>query len=87
MVLYWVNLTTIIMMITITIIIMIMMIIFTVIIMMMMEEHFYSLDNSKLLLASLLSPHNRNLQLKCHFIPTNTTTNYCHLNYNNNGRG
>lgn len=55
--------------------------------MMMMEEHFYSLDNSKLLLASLLSPHNRNLQLKCHFIPTNTTTNYCHLNYNNNGRG
>lgn len=85
--LYWVNLTTIIMMITITIIIMIMIIIFTVIIMMMMEEHFYSLDNSKLLLASLLSPHNRNLQLKCHFIPTNTTTNYCHLNYNNNGRG
>lgn len=66
---------------------MIMIIIFTVIIMMMMEEHFYSLDNSKLLLASLLSPHNRNLQLKCHFIPTNTTTNYCHLNYNNNGRG
>lgn len=66
---------------------MIMIIIFTVIIMMMMEEHFYSLDNSKLLLASLLSPHNRNLQLKCHFIPTNTTTNYCHLNYNNNRRG